>query len=61
MIAMRKRRYFSLRRFKCPECGAVLTATKHTKRTGDGHVKTMWCFTCKAERDFVQVDVDKAK
>ena len=58
---MRKRRYYTLRRFRCPECGAVLTATKHIARTGDGHVKTMWCFTCKMERDFIQIDTDKAK
>ena len=58
---MRKRRYFTLRRFRCPVCGAIITATKLRRRTGEGHVKTMYCYRCAAERDLIQIEVDKAR
>lgn len=47
-----------LRRFKCPECGAVVTAPKLSK-TKNGHVKTMYCSGCGMERDFVQFEIDR--
>jgi len=58
---MRKRRHFIVRRFRCPECGTELTATKMWFRTGDGHVKTMYCYVCKEERDCIQIDIDRTK
>lgn len=42
--------------FKCPECGIVICAPKlKYHMTSEGHIKTMWCFKCKEERDFEQV------
>ena len=31
-------------------------ATKMKSRTTIGHIKTMYCFFCQEEQDFVQVD-----
>lgn len=45
-----------IRTFRCPECGAVMSAPKYKARTNAGHVKTMYCYRCKADRDFIQVD-----
>ena len=45
---------------KCPVCSAEMTAPKMT-RTGSKHVKTMYCYVCKAERDFIQVDMSRTK
>ena len=58
---MRKRRHYMLRRFKCTVCGAETTATKHTVVTGKGHIKTMYCYVCCKETDFIQTDIDKTK
>lgn len=55
---MRKRRGFTVRHFRCPECGASVAAAKGKCRTGQGHIKTMYCYVCKRDRDFVQVDSD---
>lgn len=50
-----KKRNVTERRFKCSECGAIMTAYKSSaRRTADGHIKTMWCPWCKAEKQFVQ-------
>lgn len=49
-----------LRHFECPVCGQKLSACKY-EPTGKGHVKTMWCPTCKKDRDFVQYDMDRAR
>ena len=40
-----------IREFECPECGERILAPKH-KRSEKEHIKTMWCWKCKAERDF---------
>lgn len=46
-----------IRQFRCPECGEIVPATKRSDRkTPPGHVKTMWCFRCKKQRDFLQVE-----
>ena len=58
---MRKRRHFSIRHFRCPECGAVFPVSKMVRRTGGGHIKTMYCYKCRAERDFEQIDIDTTK
>ena len=50
-----------LRRFECPICGLKLSACKKDGVTGKGHIKTMWCTVCKSERDFVQIDMDRAR
>lgn len=55
---MKCRRHTRIRYFQCPVCHAVLTATKHKGITGTGHIKTMYCYVCKRDRDFVQVDSD---
>ena len=48
-------RAIQVRRFRCPVCGYERVATKRRGKTGTGHVKTMWCLSCKADRDFVQL------
>ena len=42
--------------FQCPCCGEKMTAyKKSSRRTAAGHIKTMWCYRCKSERQFVQI------
>lgn len=54
-----KKRQMTERRFKCPDCQAVMTAYKSSaKRTAAGHKKTMWCPWCKAEKNFIQIRYD---
>ena len=50
-----------LRYFKCSWCGAIATAPRTHGKTHAGHVKTMWCYVCKRERDFVQIDQEKTR
>lgn len=50
-----------IRRFICPVCGLKMSACKQRNATGKGHVKTMYCPTCKDKRDFVQYDTDIAR
>ena len=46
------------RRFKCPVCKTIQVAYKSSAhRTAEGHIKTMWCYWCKAERQFVQYNM----
>lgn len=54
-----KKRIMAERRFKCTECKAVMTAYKSASRkTADGHIKTMWCPWCKKTNDFIQFRYD---
>ena len=47
------------RRFKCPVCKTIQVAYKSSAhRTAEGHIKTMWCYWCKAERQFMQYKYD---
>lgn len=56
---MRKRNVTE-RRFKCPECKAIMTAYKSSaRRTAEGHIKHMWCPWCKKEQPFVQYRYDE--
>ena len=43
-----------LRDFVCPVCGAVITIPKHRGQTSPGHIKTMYCYRCKAITDHIQ-------
>ena len=56
---MRPRRRSKLppqvRVFRCPNCGRLVPATKRQGRTQIGHIKTMICYFCGEECDFVQV------
>ena len=45
-----------IRVFHCPECDGKLVAPKYTNHTQPGHIKTMYCFTCRTYRDFVQTE-----
>jgi len=58
---MKRGQPIMLRRFECPICGLKLSACKKDGVTGKGHVKTMWCTVCRSERDFVQIDMDRAR
>ena len=40
-----------IREFKCPKCGALMYAPKK-RQDKLSHIKTMWCWGCKAVRDF---------
>lgn len=52
----RSRKRPQVRLFQCPVCGKLMPATKVKGRTTIGHIKTMYCFFCGEEEDFVQVD-----
>lgn len=58
---MIRKNQWRLRYFKCPECGTVTTAPKTDGLSHVGHIKTMWCYVCKADRDHVQIDTDKTR
>ena len=42
--------------FQCPVCGTKSPATKAKGRTAPGHIKTMYCFVCRAVTDHIQID-----
>jgi len=51
-----KKRNSQKRAFKCTKCGERATAFKRISHfTGEGHIKTMWCYKCKAVTDFYQL------
>lgn len=52
----RSRRPPQVRLFQCPVCGNLSTATKAMGRTAPGHIKTMYCYGCKAVSDMVQIE-----
>lgn len=53
---MKKNRY-TIRIFKCTECGNHLYAAKKLgNRTSIGHVKTMYCPFCDMDTQFIQID-----
>ena len=43
------------RYFQCPTCKHTYIAYKSSsKRTAEGHIKTMWCSFCKKQQQMVQ-------
>ena len=50
------KRTYHLRTFACPVCGALVHAGKSGITTNVTHIKTMWCYRCRAEQDFTQLD-----
>lgn len=44
------------RRFRCPACGARMDMPKWRRHTAAGHVKTAWCYVCRARRDLIQTE-----
>ena len=40
-----------IRHFRCLTCGARNVATKMQGKTYPGHIKTMYCYRCRKERD----------
>ena len=53
---MTKRNY-QLRRFRCPECGKEMYATKRGgHRTRPGHLKWLYCPWCHKTQNMVQVE-----
>lgn len=51
-----RKRCVAERIFECPECGVHLTAYKSRSFfTSEGHVKTMWCYRCRTDRNMVQL------
>lgn len=47
-----------VRRFVCRCCGAVQYAPKARGKTGEGHVKHMWCPACCRRTEHEQKDYD---
>lgn len=44
---MKQRSPPQIRDFRCTECGNIATATKgRGNKTGQGHVKHMYCYVC---------------
>jgi len=45
--------------FQCPDCESKITAPKSKTKgnTKEGHIKTMWCYPCSDEKDFVQQSI----
>lgn len=41
--------------FKCPVCGDKRICLKR-RNTAVGHIKTMYCYVCKEDRDFIQIE-----
>ena len=57
----RRRRHFEayrpqIRIFECSKCGSKVPASKYKRPTDIGHVKTMYCYRCKAETDHIQIE-----
>lgn len=45
-----------IRHFRCLTCGARNVATKMQGKTYPGHIKTMYCYRCRKERDQEQTE-----
>jgi transcription elongation factor Elf1 len=58
---MRRRNIVEIRFFQCPVCSAKMSAPKYNGKTINGHIKTMYCYSCGKDRDFVQIDSAKHK
>lgn len=50
---------------KCSDCGEPYLVYRSTKRRRkryrEGHEKNLWCYKCKAEKVFVQLDSQDIK
>lgn len=53
---MRKRRYSVISNFVCPECKNIIPLPRnHGKQRAKGHIKTLYCPYCKADRNFTEI------
>ena len=53
-----KRRIMVLREFKCCECGCAMVFSKNAgRKTGNGHIKDAYCYKCRKQTKFSQVDI----
>ena len=41
--------------FYCTKCKSKITLPRIYQTREKGHIKTMWCYKCKAEENFVEV------
>lgn len=48
-------RHTQFRVFKCLRCGNKIVYPKYSGRTYKGHIKTAWCYRCRAETRHVQI------
>ena len=55
-LRRRSRRPPQVRIFRCSVCGKLTPATKIKGQTAPGHIKTMYCYGCKAVSDMVQIE-----
>jgi len=51
----RNPRRVQMRDFQCAVCGNVSTAPKVKRKTGDGHVKHMYCWRCRQTTEHTQI------
>lgn len=52
-----KKRSVWLRRFKCNECGTIITAPKRAdKLNKQEHIKTIWCYYCSKLTEFSMIN-----
>lgn len=58
---MRKMRKFYIRTFQCPDCGQKICASKIKDRTNNGHIKTLYCPWCKADKEMEQIGMEKCR
>jgi transcription elongation factor Elf1 len=51
-----KKRTVTLRVFQCPTCGVKMVMPKKANRiTKNGHLKTLYCYQCKTDKQMVQI------
>lgn len=55
------KKQYQIRYFKCSSCGTIVTASKYRNRTANGHIKTMYCYICREDKEFVQYDSQECK
>lgn len=55
-VVRKSARAIQIRMFECPECGAVVPATKTRFKTKVGHIKTMYCYRCRKATDHIQLE-----
>lgn len=51
---MRKQKYV-ISYLRCQECGEIMPIPRLiSAQRENNHIKTMWCWKCKKERDFIE-------
>lgn len=57
---MKQRRNFKISYLRCTVCGSIMPIPRRFGRFREkNHIKTMYCYKCDTERDFLENDEDK--